>query len=137
MITYEVNAAPTKQELTELYDSVGWSIYTKDPVKLEDAVSASLYLVTAHDGNKLVGLARVVGDGFTIIYLQDILVAPDYQRRGLGRELFSRVFEPYENVRQKVLMTDDDPAQLSFYKSMGFKQTGELDSPLNVFVKFD
>lgn len=137
MITYEVNVAPTKLGLNELYDSVGWSTYTKDPIKLADAVNASLYVVTAHDENKLVGLARVVGDGLTIIYLQDILVAPDYQRRGIGHELFARVFEPYENVRQKVLMTDNDPAQLSFYKSMGFKQTGELDFPLNTFVKFD
>lgn len=85
----------------------------------------------------LVGLARVVGDGLTIAYLQDILVAPKHQRLGIGRELFRRVFAPFDDVRQKVLITDSEPGQLAFYASMGFIEIRDLSHPTRTFVKFD
>ena len=65
---------PGTQELVELYDAVGWVAYTRDPETLTRAVRASLHVVTARKDGRLVGLARVVGDGETIAYLQDLLV---------------------------------------------------------------
>lgn len=127
---------PTSDELVELYASVGWTAYTNDPVLLFDGVSRSLRVVCARDGGRLVGLARVVGDGLTIVYLQDILVAPTHQRGGVGRELFERVLEPFPDVRQKVLITDDEPRQRAFYEAMGFTEIRDLDSQVRAFVKF-
>lgn len=71
-----------------------------------------------------------------IVYLQDILILPAYRRRGIGRELFQRVFAPYGDVRQKVLITDDEPAQRAFYEAMGFTETGNLTHRVRTFVKF-
>lgn len=113
-----------------------WSTCTDDPAPLDAAIAGSLRVVTAWDGGHLVGLARIVGDGLTIVYLQDILVRPAHQRRGIGRELFDRVFEPYSDVRQKVLITDDHPAQKTFYESMGFTDTVDLEFPIRTFVQF-
>ncbi len=135
-VVYKHAAAPTQEELVELYDSVGWSAYTCDPTLLAAAVNASLAVVTAHLDDKLIGLARLVGDGLTIVYLQDILVSPDHQRRGVGSELFQRIFAPYSNVRQKVLITDDEPAQRAFYEAMDFTEIGDLEPPGRSFVKF-
>ena len=59
---------PSVKELTELYDSVGWSAYTKIPERLIPMVEGSRYLYTAREAitdgtGRLVGLVRAVGDG--------------------------------------------------------------------------
>ena len=136
-ITYSIDDSPTQEDLVELYGSVKWAAYTHDPARLTAAIRESLNVVTARDDGKLVGLARIVGDGLTIAYLQDILVDPQYHRLGVGRELFIRVFEPYRDVRQRVVMTDDEPQQRGFYEAMGFTEVRDLDFPIRVFAKFD
>ena len=133
---YQSAVIPSEDDLVELYDSVGWSAYTKDSVRLAAAVRASLAVCSAHQDGKLIGLSRLVGDGLTIVYLQDFLVSPDYRRLGIGRDLFQRVLAPFSDVRQKVLITDDEPYQRAFYESMGFTETGDLDHPLRTFVQF-
>jgi ribosomal protein S18 acetylase RimI-like enzyme len=95
---------------------VGWSAYTEDPPKLAAALAGSTLLAVARDGNDLAGLARVISDGHSICYLQDVLVDPQYQRTGLGRSLVELVLAPYVHVRQKVLLTDTDPGQKAFYE---------------------
>jgi hypothetical protein len=74
-VVYETTPTLNRAEIVELYEAVGWSAYTKDPSRLAAAVSASLAVVTARrDDGRLIGLARLVGDGLTIVYLQDIRV---------------------------------------------------------------
>lgn len=121
-------------EVIALYDAVGWSAYTKRPDTLLSAIAGSTAVVVARDGGALVGLARIVSDGASICYLQDLLVHPDQQRSGVGRELVRRILEPYGHVRQKVVLTDDDPGQRSFYESLGFELVAD---PLRAFVRFD
>ena len=65
-INYRDGQTPNEEELLELYRSVGWTKYTKDPVLLAKAVGSSLFVVTARAKGRLIGLARVVGDGLTI-----------------------------------------------------------------------
>lgn len=134
-LTYQSAATPTQEELVALYKAVGWSAYAEDPARLAAAVSASLAVVAARQDGELVGLARLVGDGLTIAYLQDILILPSHQRCGIGRELFQRVFAPFDDVRQKALITDDEPSQRAFYESMGFTETGDLKHPIRTFVQ--
>src|SRR5699024_9481631 len=102
---------PALQEAMELYDAVGWSAYTEDPATLERSFAGSSHVVTARRGGVLRGVARVIGDGATITYLQDVLVHPDEQRAGLGRRLVDAVLAPYAAVRQHVLLTDAEPGQ--------------------------
>lgn len=128
---------PTRDELVTLYDSVEWSRYTADPERLYDAVSRSLRVVCARKEGKLVGLARVVGDGLTIVYLQDILVDPGHQRLGVGRRLFGHVLEPFADVRQQVLITDDEQRQRQFYEAMGFKEIRDMQHPIRAFVRLN
>ena len=137
MIVITDHDLPSSEELVGLYDSVGWSEYTKDPERLELSLSRSLRVVCARDGDTLVGLARVVGDGLTIIYLQDILVAPSHQRQGIGARLISAALEPFQDVRQQVLLTDDEPRQRVFYEAMGFSEIRDVpDAQLRAFVRF-
>lgn len=129
---------PSIGELVKLYEAVGWNSYTEHPERLMAGVKGSLRVVTAHSREgQLVGLARVVGDGQTIAYLQDILVHPDWQRSGIGAWLIREAFLPYEHVRQQVLLTDNDPAQRAFYESLGFKEIRDVpNEELRAFVRF-
>ncbi|MEL7115755.1 MAG: GNAT family N-acetyltransferase, partial [Pseudomonadota bacterium] len=61
----------------------GWGTLARDTA--ERALAASLYAVSAMDGDRLVGIGRLVGDGAVYVFLEDIIVHPDYQGQGVGR----------------------------------------------------
>ena len=109
-----------------LYESVGWTAYAAEPEKLQIAFENSLFVLGAFDGEKLLGIIRAVGDGETIVFIQDLLVFPEYQRKGVGRALMSAVLEKYRGVRQIELATDDVPETVGFYKALGFREMSEL-----------
>ncbi|KPU26290.1 hypothetical protein TR13x_10775 [Caloranaerobacter sp. TR13] len=134
-INYKYINEFNENDLKELYEDAGWTTYTKDLSKLIKAIKLSLMTISAWDGNKLVGLIRVVGDGQTIIYIQDILVLDSYKRNGIGSKLLSLILDKYKDVRQKVLLTNDSEETRGFYQSNGFYSCdrGELVA----FVKFN
>ncbi|AWN84349.1 MAG: GNAT family N-acetyltransferase [Lacticaseibacillus paracasei] len=117
---------PTMPEVLALYKSVGWSMYTRDPARLERALTYSLMVLGAYEGKQLVGLIRAVGDGETILFIQDLLVLPEYQRRGIGKQLIEALLARFPEVRQRVLLTDDDPKTRSFYKAAGFVESQQV-----------
>lgn len=125
------------RELVELYESVGWIAYAADPDALARAVDRSTYVVTVHgDAGELVGLARVMSDDVSIMYLQDVLVRPSHHRLGIGTALVSRCLERFSHVRQKVLLTDDEPGQHRFYTSLGYRNLNDLGDPrINGFIQ--
>lgn len=117
----------------EVYRSVGWTIYASDPEKLRRAFEKSLYVLGAYDGYTLVGILRAVGDGETVVFLQDILVRPEYQGQGIGRKLMAEFFREFSRVRQIQLLTDDVPATVGFYRAVGMVPAEELH--FKCFVK--
>ena len=133
-ITYQMGAVPETAQLKQLYEDAEWEYYLKDLRLLEEAFSRSLEVISAWDGEQLVGVIRAVGDGLTILYIQDILVLEKYQRRGIGRELLGRMLQTYAHVRQTVLMTDNRPETVAFYDSMGFLPAAQYHGL--VYVKY-
>ena len=113
-------------EILGLYASVGWTAYTDDPAALRNGFANSLLTLAAYEEAALSGLIRVVGDGHTIVFVQDILVRPQFQRRGIGSVLLQAVLNRYAGVRQIELFTDDTPETAAFYRSMGFRELTEL-----------
>ena len=134
--TIDSSAPVDAEELYQLYTSVGWVAYTRDRDALATAIGNSTYVVTARDGNELIGLARGMSDDVSIFYLQDILVRPEWQHRGVGRSLLENCLTDFSHVRQKVLLTDDLPAQHRFYESIGFADTMWISNMnLHAFVQ--
>ncbi len=115
-----------EEEILPLYTSVGWTAYTDHPEVLQRGFVHSLLTLAAYEADSLVGLIRTVGDGDTIVFVQDILVYPEYQRRGIGRALLQAVLDRYSHVRQIELATDNTPGTIGFYKSMGFVEMSEI-----------
>ena len=113
-------------EILGLYASVGWTAYTDDPAALRNGFANSLLTLAAYEEAALAGLIRVVGDGHTVVFVQDILVRPQFQRHGIGSALLRAVLNRYADVRQTELVTDDTPETTAFYRSMGFRELTEL-----------
>ena len=115
-----------ESEILDLYGSVGWTAYTDEPEKLQEGFEHSLLILAAYEGERLIGLIRVVGNSYTIVWIQDILVHPDYQRRGIGTALLKSVLTKYSHVRQIELATDNTSKTIAFYKSQGFSEMSEI-----------
>ena len=107
-------------EILGLYTSVGWTNYTDNPEMLRNAYINSLNIYGAYVDDKLIGIIRVVGDGYSVIFIQDLLVHPEFQRKGVGTLLLKRVLCEYDSVYQKHLITEDTEKTILFYKSLGF-----------------
>lgn len=125
----------SQADLLSLYNDANWLAYTGNPDLLQQAVSNSLYVLTAWENEQLVGLIRLVGDGLTIVYIQDILVMKSHKRRKIGSLLLQKALEKYKNVRQKVLLTDDNEETRGFYEALGFSSCDKGD--LVAFVKLE
>ena len=79
-------------DLLALYSSVGWTNYTNNPTMLEEAVKASLWQLAVYDEEELVAYIRLVGDGHSVLLVQDLLVtarspAPRHRKETLRQRL--------------------------------------------------
>ena len=113
-------------EILSLYKAVGWSNYWEHPEMLEKAYAGSLCTFAAYEGEKLLGIIRCVGDGYSILFIQDILVYPEHQRKGIGTGLMQTVLEKYPHVYQIELATDNTEKTVSFYKALGFRPLQDI-----------
>lgn len=115
-----------EQEILHLYASVGWTAYTDHPELLRKGFENSMLTLAAYEDDQLLGIIRTVGDGHTIVFVQDILVFPEHQRKGVGSALLQAILDRYSHVRQIELATDNTPKTIAFYKSMGFRELSEI-----------
>ena len=115
-----------EEEILSLYTSVGWTAYTDYPEVLRKGFENSLLVLAACEAEQLLGIIRVVGDGYTVIFIQDILVFPEHQRKGAGSALMQAILDRYSHVRQIQLATDDTPKTIAFYQSIGFRNMSDL-----------
>ena len=81
---------PTSKEYNYLRDHVGWGAYA-DADAVSNGLEHSLYHVTVQDGDELIGMGRVIGDGAITFYIQDVIVREDYRGRGIGKEIMERI----------------------------------------------
>ena len=127
MITIKKQEIVKLEDVLHLYQAVGWTNYTHQPQMLEQALSHSLVIYLALDGDAVVGLIRLVGDGFSSVLVQDLIVLPIYQCRGIGSSLMKEALEDYKDAYQVQLVTDQTERTLEFYRSMGFETLSTYD----------
>lgn len=90
MITLKENTLDIDTYL-ELRASVNWKKLRKEQAR--KALAHSLFTVVAYEGDKPVGMGRIVGDGVVIDYIQDLVVRPEAQAHGVGRRIIERLIE--------------------------------------------
>ena len=134
MITIKKQEFVKLEDVLHLYQAVGWTNYTDQSEMLEQALSHSLAIYVALDGDTVVGLVRLVGDGFSSVLVQDLIVLPIYQRQGIGSALMKEALEDYKDVYQVQLVTEETEKTLGFYRSMGFETLSTYDCTGMIWV---
>jgi ribosomal protein S18 acetylase RimI-like enzyme len=116
-----------------LYRANHWSSAQK-PDLLMKALRASHSLITAWAGPTLVGLGNAISDGYLVVYYPHLLVLPEYQGRGIGRQLMRRLMARYEGFHQHMLVAD--ARALEFYRKCGFERAGKTE-PMWIYAGND
>jgi ribosomal protein S18 acetylase RimI-like enzyme len=126
MIDYKEVDSSMIESIKDIYRKEAWNSYLKDDDKLIRAFDKSLYAMGAFDDGKLIGFIRCVGDGEHILMVQDLIVDPEYQKRGIGTYLFQTILEKYSEVRMFMVITDiEDVVDNKFYQSFKLKKIEE------------
>ena len=121
MIKITKETSVSIDDVLHLYQAVGWTNYTNQPQMLAQALSHSLATYLARDGEEVVGLVRLIGDGFSSVFVQDLIVLPTYQRQGIGSTLMKQALADYKDAYQIQLATEESEKTLGFYRSLGFE----------------
>ena len=124
-ITKEISVSI--DDVLHLYQAVGWTNYTNQPQMLEQSLAHSLAICVARDDEEIVGLVRLVGDGFSSVFIQDLIVLPSYQRQGIGSALMKEALGDYKDAYQVQLVTEETEKNVGFYRSMGFEILSTYD----------
>lgn len=88
------------------------------PEQLKTAFSNSSFLCFVYSGDRLVGVGRALSDGIDCSYIADIAVHPDFQGRGLGKAIVSKLVALSEGHRKIILYSN--PGKEGFYEKLGF-----------------
>lgn len=128
MITY-FEKIPSAQEFSDITESVGWG--RDDRAVVETALKNTLYAVCAYDGERIVGFGRLIGDGAMFVYVQDVMVVPEYQSRKIGTELMNRIMKAvadYKAVNPGLrAYLGASKGKEEFYEKFGFVTRSSAD----------
>ena len=128
MIDYKEFDSSVIESVKEIYRKESWNSCLKDDEKLIRAFDQSLYRMGAFDEDKLIGFVRCVGDGEHILVVQDLIVDPQYQKRGIGTSLFQAILQKYSQVRTLIVITDiADQVDNKFYQSFHLKKLADKE----------
>ena len=82
---------------------------------------------SAWDGEKLVGMVCAMDDGIMTAYVHYVLIRPDYQGMGIGKEMMKRVTDKYKDYLRIVVVSYND--EIEFYEHCGFEKADDA-SPM-------
>lgn len=121
-LSYHVDEKVNIDKVIELYESVEWNIYTMlDKTSMDKMISSSHHTIQVFDGEKLVGFIRSLSDGVLYVILQDVIVHPEYQGKGIGKSLVKKMISLYESHPNKsFIRLFSEPNAEGFYASLGF-----------------
>ena len=134
MIKITKESSASIDDVLHLYQAVGWTNYTNQPQMLEQALYHSLATYLARDGEEIVGLVRLVGDGFSSVFVRDLIVLPSYQRQGIGSNLMKEALADYKDAYQIQLATEQTEKTLGFYRSLWFETLSTYDCTGMIWV---
>jgi GNAT superfamily N-acetyltransferase len=120
-ITYK-EYTPTPEEFNNLTEAVDWG--TRENKIIEEALKHTLYSLCVYDENKLIGYGRIIGDKTIFLYIQDIMVIPEYQGKKIGTGIMNKLIEKineYKKVNPEIrTYLGASKGKESFYEKFGF-----------------
>ena len=126
MITFSEQRDIAIEQILQIYEANGWSSAQK-PQSLYQALINSHTLVSAWDGEMLVGIGNAISDGFLVVYYPHLLVRPDYQGQGIGRKIVDILKKRYDGMHMHMHMLVADREAIAFYEKCGFTRAGKTE----------
>ncbi|WP_106793733.1 GNAT family N-acetyltransferase [Aquimarina sp. Aq78] len=124
----EIKISETKnielEQIIDLYKANEWSSADK-PKELHSALLNSHSLVSAWNGDHLIGLGNAISDGYLVVYYPHLLIYPDYQGKGIGKMIVDKMQEKYSHFHMQMLTADGKA--IDFYQKVGFVRAGETE----------
>ena len=117
-IKYRVGILPPVEQIVELYDKAGLPRPTADQDRIRKMYENSNLVLTAWDGDQLVGVSRCITDWVWSCYLADLAVDPAYQKSGIGKKLIEMTQEQVGELSMILLLSV--PGAMTYYPKVGF-----------------
>lgn len=116
-IEFKTDRMPATGEIIDIYNSSGLRRPTDDPQRIGDMYRHSNLIVTAWDGDLLVGVSRALTDFHYCCYLSDLAIRKEYQKQGIGRRLVQLTKEAIGPRCMLLLLSA--PAAMDYYPKIG------------------
>jgi N-acetylglutamate synthase-like GNAT family acetyltransferase len=117
-IVYKDDVTPTAEQIIILYSNAGLPRPTGDAERIKKMYSHSNLIITAWDGERLVGVSRCITDWCWSCYLADLAVQPGYQKEGIGKKMIELIKE--KAGEQTMILLLSVPEAMSYYPKVGF-----------------
>ena len=115
------------EDFNYLNEKVGWG--RRENIVVKEALDNTLYSITVYDDKKVIGYGRIIGDKTIFLYIQDIIVIPEYQGNKIGTEIMNKLLKKINEYKKinPAIRTYIGPSlgRESFYKKFGFKTRKE------------
>lgn len=121
-ITYKKNYIPEVEQIITLYESSGIKRPTSDKERIARMFANSNVVITAWEGEKLVGVARALTDFSLCCYLSDLAVCREYQSKGIGKQLIEEVKKGIGVIEEISLLLLSAPNATEYYPKVGFEK---------------
>lgn len=112
-----------------LTKKVGWG--TRDANVIGEALNNTLYSVSIYDDNKIIGYGRIIGDKTIFLYIQDIMVIPEYQGQKVGTKIMNALLtkvDEYKKINPNIrTYLGASKGKEKFYEKFGFKTRSSVD----------
>ncbi|TKI84094.1 GNAT family N-acetyltransferase [Bacillus mycoides] len=121
ILNYTIEPPKDFNELLTMYESLGWNSLELSVNELEQMCKQSWYAIYVFDDQKLVGMGRIISDGVITGIICGVCVLPEYQSKGIGKEIVERLIRHCEQKRViPQLMCVEDLKY--YYESIGFEE---------------
>ena len=113
-----------EDEIVELYKAGGWWKNHYNKSGISDLIKGSFVfaVVINKKGRKAIGMGRVISDGVSDAYIQDLIILPEYQKFGIGKKLVEKLVKYCQQQQIKWIALIAEPNQDGFYSKIGFKK---------------
>ena len=118
VITYKVNKKIEPHQLSDVFKASGIRRPFDDLNRMKKMLDNANLLVTAWDGEKLIGVARALSDFSYCCYLSDLAVIKEYQHQDIGHELVTQIQNQIGD--ECVLILLSAPEVMEYYPRIGF-----------------
>lgn len=116
-MTYIFNKPVSVKALADLRESVGWNRMESE---YKNPLLTSYYHIAVYEKEALIGYIDCVSNGVTDAYIQDLMVRPDYQGRGIGTDLMEKMIDYLKNKHIYMISVVFDESLKALYKKFGF-----------------